>query len=104
MGMHRDQRNVVEGYPSLPVGLVFVPLRVQDRCWFGLICPAEGLFLKEVCTLGVRPGHGLQCGRLGQVVRDRGLVEDVDAGVGFRRCWLLAISGSGGRRSPVRAR
>ena len=60
--MHRDRRLVVDGHPSLPVGVVFITLRVQDRCRFGLVCSAEGLFQnpKEVCTLGVGPRHGLQ--------------------------------------------
>ena len=88
MGMHRDQRLVVEGHPPLRVGVIFVPLRVQDRCWFGLVRSAEGLLQEpqEVCALGVWPGQGLQCGGLRGVVGDRRLVEDVDAGVGFRRC------------------
>ena len=59
--MYRDRRLVVEGYPPFPVGVIFVPLWVQDRCWFGLVCFAEGLLQEsqEVCALGVRPGHGL---------------------------------------------
>ena len=43
MGMHRDRRLVVEGHPPLPVGVIFVPLRLQDRCRFGLVRSAEGL-------------------------------------------------------------
>ena len=68
--MYRVRLLVVEGHPSLPVGVVFVPLWIQDRCWFGLVRPAEGLFQerKEVYSLGMRPGHGLQCGSLGGVV------------------------------------
>ena len=59
--MHRDQRLVVEGHPSLPLGVVLVPLRVQDRCRFGLVRSAEGLLQEpqEVCALGVWPWHGL---------------------------------------------
>ena len=103
--MHRDRRLVVEGHPLLPVGVVFVPLRVQDRCLFGLVLSAEGLFQgsKEVCTLEVPPGHGLQCGGLGGVVGDLGLLEDVDAGVGLRRRWMLGIGGCGGGPFPARA-
>ena len=103
--MHRDPRLVVEGHPSLPVGVVFVPLWAQNQCWFGLVRPAEGLFQepKVVCAFGVRPGHGLQCGGLDRVVRDRGLVEDVDAGVGLRRRWLLGNGGRGGGQFPARA-
>ena len=70
-----------------------------------LVCPVEGLLRepKEVCNLGVRSGHGLQYGDLGGVVGDGGLVEDVDAGVGFRRRWLLETGGSGGGPFPARA-
>ena len=52
---------MVEGHPPLPVGVIFVPHRVQDRCWFGLVRSAEGLLQEpqEVCTLGVWPRHGL---------------------------------------------
>ena len=91
-------------YPFFPVGVVFVPLRVQDWCWLGPVRPAEGLFEepKEVCALALRPGHGLQCGGLGGVVGDRGLIEDVDAGVGFRRRWLLGVGDRGG--GPLTAR
>ena len=105
IGMHRDQCLVVEGHSWLPVGVVFVLLQVQEWCWFGLVCPAEGLFQepKEVRALGVRPGHGLQCGGLGRVVGHRGLVEDVDAGFSFRRCWWLGIRGRGGGSFPARA-
>ena len=104
--MRRDRRLVVEGHPPLPVGVIFVPLRVQDRCRFGLVRSAEGLLQEphEVCALGVWPGHGLQCGGLDGVVGDRGLVEDVDAGVGFRRRRLLATGCSGGGPCPARAR
>ena len=100
--MHRDLRPLVEGHPSLPVGVVFLPLRVQEWCCFGLVRPAEGLFQepKEVCAFGMRPGHGLQYGGLGGVVGDRRLVEDVDAGVGFRRRWLLGTGGCGGGLFP----
>ena len=56
--MHRDRRLVVEGHPPLPVGVIFVPLQVQDWCQFGLVRSAEGL-LQET------PG-GL---RLGDVAR-----------------------------------
>ena len=103
--MHRDRCLVVEGHLSLPVGVVFVLIRVQDRCWFGLARPAEGLFQerKEVFALGVRPGHSLQSGGHGGVIGDRGPREDVDAGVGFRRRWLLGIGGSGGGPLPARA-
>ena len=61
MGMHRDRRLVVEGHPPLPVGVMLVPLRVQDRCRFGLVHFAEGLVQEpqEVCALGVWPRHGL---------------------------------------------
>ena len=108
--MYRDRHLVVEGYPPFPVGVIFVPLRVQDRGWFGLVRSAEGLLQEpqEVCALGVRPGHGLQCGGLGGVVGDRGLVEDVDAGVGFCRCRFLGTGRLGGRAvsgpGPVRRR
>ena len=83
--MHRDRRLVVEGHALLPVGVIFVHLQVQDRCRFRLVRSAEGLpqERQEVCALRVWPGHGLQCGGLGRVVGDRGLVEDVDAGVGW---------------------
>ena len=103
--MHRDPRLVVEGHPPLPVGVILVPLRVQDRCRFGLVRSAEGLLQepKEVCALGVRPGHGLQCGGLGVVVGDRGFVEAVDAGVGFRRGRLLGTASCGGGLCPARA-
>ena len=61
VGMHRDRRLVVEGHPSLPVGVVLVPLRDKDRCRFGLVRSAEGLLQEhqEVCALGVWPRHGL---------------------------------------------
>ena len=103
--MHRDRRLVVEGHPLFPVGVIFIPLRVQDRCRFGIVCSAEGLPQEpqESCALGVWPGHGLQCGCLGGVVGDRRLVEDVDAGLGFRRCWLLGTGSSGGGPRPARA-
>ena len=52
--------------------------------------------------MGLWPGHGLQCGGLAVVVGDRGLVEDVDAGVGFRECWLLGTGGRGDGLSPAR--
>ena len=73
--MYRDRCLVVEGHFLLPVGVVFVPLPVQDWCWFGLVCPVEVRFLKpqEVCTLAVWPGHGMRCGGLGGVIDDRGL-------------------------------
>ena len=105
MGMYRDRCLVVEGYPPFPVGVIFVPLRVQDRCWFGLVRSAAGLLQEpqEVCAFGVRPGHGLQCGGLGGVVGDRGLVEDVDAGVGFRRCRFLGTGSWGGGPCPALA-
>ena len=105
VGMHHDRRLVVEGHPPLPVGVIFVPLGVQDRCWFGLVCSAEGLLQEpqEVCALGVWPGHGLQCGGLGGVVGDRGLVEDVDAGVGFCRCRYLGTGSWGGGPCPALA-
>ena len=105
LGMHRDRRLVVEGQPSLPVGVILVPLRVQDRCWFGLVRSAEGLLQepKGVCAFGVRCGHGLQCGSLGGVVGDRGFVEDVDAGLGLRRRRLLGTGSSGGGPCPARA-
>ena len=96
---------MVEGYPPLPVGVIFVPLRDKDRCRFGLVCSAEGLFPepKEVCALGVLPGHGLQCGALGGVVGDRWFVDDVDAGVGLRRRRLLGTGSCGGGPCPARA-
>ena len=105
MGMYRDRCLVVEGYPPFPVGVIFVPLWVQDRCWFGLVRFAEGLLQEpqEVCALGVRPGHGLQCGGLGGVVGDRGLVEDVDAGVGFCRRRFLGTGSWGGGPCPALA-
>ena len=105
MGMYRDRCLVVEGYPPFPVGVIFVPLWVQDWCWFGLVRFAEGLLQEpqEVCALGVRPGHGLQCGGLGGVVGDRGLVEDVDAGVGFRRRRFLGTGSWGGGPCPALA-
>ena len=98
--MHRDRCIVVAGHPSLPVGVVFVPLRV----WFGMAHRMKGLFKepKDVCSLGLWAGHGLQCGGLGGAVGDCGLVEDVDTGVGFRRCWLLGIGGRGCGPSPAR--
>ena len=103
--MYRDRRLVVEGYPPFPVGVIFVSLWVQDRCWFGLVRFAEGLLQEpqEVCALGVRPGHGLQCGGLGGVVGDRGLVEDVDAGVGFCRRRFLGTGSWGGGPCPALA-
>ena len=103
--MHRDRRLVVEGHPPLPVGVIFVRLRVQDRCWFGLVRSAEGLLQEpqEVCAFGVWPGHGLQCGGLGGVVGDRRLVEDVDAGVGFRWCRFLGTGSWGGGTCPALA-
>ena len=103
--MHRDRRLVVEGQPRLPVGVIFVPLRVGDRCRFGLVRSAEGLLQEPqvVCALGAWPRHGLQCGGLGGVVGDRRLVEDVDAGVGFRRCRLLGTGSCGGGPCPARA-
>ena len=57
--MYRDRRLEVEGYPPFPVGVIFVPLWVQDRCWFGLVRFAEGLLQEpqEVCALGV----GMAC-------------------------------------------
>ena len=58
------------------------------------------------CAKGVTrvwPGHGLQCGGLGGVVGDRRLVEDVDAGVDFRRCRLLGTGSCGGGPCPARA-
>ena len=96
--MHRDRRLAVEGHPPFPVGVIFAPLRFQDRCWLGLVPSAEGLLQEpqEVCALGVQPGHGLQCGGLDGVIGDRGLVEDVDAGVGFRRCRFLGTGSWGG--------
>ena len=105
MGIHRHRCLVVDGHPSLPVCVVFVPLRVQDRCQFGLVRSAEGLFQesKEVCALGLRPGHGLQCGGPVGVVGDRGLVEDDDTGLVFRRRRLLLIGGRGSGLSPARA-
>ena len=51
--------------------------------------------------MGVWPGQGLQCGGLGRVVGDRGLVEDVDAGVGFRRRGLLGTGSCGGGPCPA---
>ena len=59
--MHRDRRLVVEGHPPLPVGVILVPLLVQDRCRFGLVCSVEGLLQEpqEVCALAVWPRHGL---------------------------------------------
>ena len=103
--MHREQRLVVEGHPPLPVGVILVPLWVQDRCRFGRFRSAEGLLQepKEVCDLGVRPGHGLQSGGLGGAVGDRGLGEDVDAGVGFRRRELLGTSSCGSGPCPAQA-
>ena len=61
MGLHRERRFVVDGQPPLPVGVIFIPLRVQDRCRFGLVRSAEGLLQEpqEVCALGVWPKHGL---------------------------------------------
>ena len=61
MGMHRDRRFVVEGHPPLPVGVILVSLRVQDRWLFGLVRSAEDLLQKpqEVCALGVWPRNGL---------------------------------------------
>ena len=96
--------SLVEGHLSLPVGVTFVLLRVQDRCPFGLVCSPEGLLQRpqEVCALEVWPGHGLQCGGLGGVVGDRGLVEDVDAGVNFRRCRVLGTGSCGGGPCPPR--
>ena len=87
------------------MGVIFVPLRVQDRCRFGLVRSAEGLFEqpKEVCALGVWPGHGLQCGGPGGVVGDRGFLKDVDAGVGFRRRRSLGTGSCGGGPCPARA-
>ena len=66
---------------------------------------AEGLLQEpqEVCAFVVQPGHGLQCGGLGGVVADRGLVEDVDAGVGFRRCRFLGTGSWGGGPRPALA-
>ena len=103
--MYLDRCLAVEGHPSLPVGLVPVPFWDQDRCLFGLVCPAEGLFQdpKEVCALRLWSGHGLQCGGLGRAVGDCWLVQNVDAGVGFRRRRLLGISDRGGGPSPARA-
>ena len=100
--MHCDRHLVVEGNPLLPVDVIFVPLRVQDRWRFGLVRSAKGLFQepREVCALGVWPGYGLQCGGLGRVVGDRGLVGDLVAGVGFRRCRLLGAGSCGGRPCP----
>ena len=87
------------------MGVIFVPLRVQDWCWFGLVRSAEGLLQEpqEVCALRVWPRHGLQCGGLGGVVGDRGLVEDVDAGVGFHRCRFLGTGRWGGVLCPALA-
>ena len=103
--MHHDRRLVVQGHPLLPVRVIFVPPRVQDRCWFGLVRSAEGLLQEpqKVCALGVWPGHGLQCGGLGAVVGDRRPVEDVDAGVGFRRCRFLGTGIWGGGPCPALA-
>ena len=96
---------MVEGRHLLPVGVLFVSLRIQNWCSFRLVRPAEGLFKepKEVHALGVQPGHGLHYGDLGGVVGDRGLVEDVDAGVGFRRRWLRGTGGCGGGPFAARA-
>ena len=52
--------------------------------------------------MGVRPGHGLQRGGLCGVVGDRGFVEYVDVGVGFRRRRLLGTGSCGGRPCPAR--
>ena len=103
--MHRDRRLVVEGHPPLPVGVIFVPLVVQDPCRLGLVRFAEGLLQEphEVCALGVWPGHGLRCGGLGGVVGDRGFVQDVDAGVGFRRRRFLRTGSCGDGPCPARA-
>ena len=103
--MYRDRRPVVEGHPPLPVGEIFVCLRVQDRCRFGLVCSAGGLLQEpqEVCALGVWPRHGLQCGGLGGVVGDRGHVGDADAGLGFRRRRFPGTGSRGGRPCPARA-
>ena len=59
--MQRDRRLVVEGHPPMPVGVILLPLRVQDRWRFGLVRSAEGLLqgTQEVCALGVWPRHGL---------------------------------------------
>ena len=105
VGMHRDRLLVVEGHPPLPVGMKCVLLRVQDQCRFGLVRSAEGLLQEpqEVCASGVWPGHGLQCGGLVGVVGDRGLVEDVDAGAGFRRRRSLGTGSFGGGPCPARA-
>ena len=86
------------------MGVIFVPLRAH-RCRFGLVRSAEGLLQEpqEVCALGVWPGHDLQCGGLGGFVGDRGLVEDVDAGVGFRRRRFLGTGSCGGGPCPARA-
>ena len=53
--------------------------------------------------MGVPPWHGLQCGGLGGVLGDRGLVEDINAGMGFRMSWLLGTGGCGGGLFPARA-
>ena len=53
VGVYGDCCLVVKGHPSLPVGLVFVPLSVQDWGRFGLVRPMEGLFQEpeKVCAL-----------------------------------------------------
>ena len=51
----------------------------------------------------VWPRHYLQCGSLGGLVGDRGLLEGVDSRAGFRRRWLLGIGDRGGGPSPVQA-
>ena len=83
--MHRDRSLVVEGYSSLPVGVVLVRSLLQYRCGFGLDCPTEGLRqeVADVPPSGVWPAHGLQGGGFGVGVGHCGLFQDVYADVGF---------------------
>ena len=59
--MHHDRRLVVERHPPLPVGVIFVPLRLQDRCWFGLVRSAEGLLQDPRRSAPWGCGSGMAC-------------------------------------------
>ena len=103
--MQRDGRLVVEGNPLLPVGVIFAPfpgprsvlVRAGPLC--GGLAPGApgGLRLG-----GVARAWLAVCG-LGGVVGDRRLVEDFDAGVGFRRCRFLGTGSWGGGPCPALA-
>ena len=93
--MHRDRRLVVEGHTLLPVGVVFVPLWVQDRCRFGLVA------LRRACSRNPKRSAPWGCGP--GMACSVAVVEDVDAGVRFRRRRFLGTGSCWGWLCPARA-